>query len=138
PSVNRPGYLQSFTDPGFGTNITRIAGDPGTSLTAANGTGTWSSDARHMYAKDQPWNSDGSLIAIENKTEDGGSPYELFLDGNTYQVKYTQPSNLPYGGGGDERWNYIPGHANERIVAGSPGNTLYWFDVVNNVVTRSW
>jgi hypothetical protein len=139
PYVSKPAYLTPVTDPIFGTTITRIAGDPGTSFTTANdGTGTWSLDARHMYAKDQPWNADGRLLAIENRLDGGGTPNELFLDGNTYQVKYGTPSNLPYGGGGDERWVYRPGHPNERLVAGWPGNTLYWFDVVRNVVTRSW
>src|SRR5205807_1839257 len=139
PVVSKPDYLKSFTDAIFGTRITRIAGIPGTTIPATGGTpGTWSADARHMYSKDQPWNSDGSLIAIENRAGDGGSPNELFLDGNTYAVKFGTPSNLPYGGGGEERWVYRPGHANERLVAGWPGNTLYWFDVVNNVVTRSW
>jgi len=28
--------------------------------------GTWGSDARHHYSKDQPWNSDGTLIALQN------------------------------------------------------------------------
>ena len=91
-----------------------------------------------MYSKQEPWNSDQSLLWIENRTDDGGSPYMLFLDGNTYQVKFTEPSNMPYGGGGDMRWNYAPGHADEMVVAGWPGNTLYWFNVVTNKVTRSW
>src|SRR5206468_1340506 len=95
PSVSKPAYLTPVTDPNFGTQVTRIAGDPGTTLTAANGTGKWSYDARHWYSKDQPWNADGSLIAIENQTDGGGTPDELFLDGSTYQVKYVKPSNLP-------------------------------------------
>jgi len=85
---------------------------------------------------DEPWNTDGSLLAIQNDGSDGGSPTELFLDGSTYQVKFGA-SNLP-GGGGDDRWNVMPGHANERVVAGWPGSTLYWFNVVTNQVTASW
>jgi Fibronectin type III domain/Calcineurin-like phosphoesterase len=139
PVNSKPGYLKPFTDPTFGSRITRIAGDPGASLTAADGSsGTWSRYARHHYYQDQPWNADGSLLVIQNESQGGGSPNQLYLDGNTYQVLFGTPSNMPYGGAGDDRWLPSPAHKNERVVAGYPGTTLYWFDVRANTVTRSW
>ena len=139
PYASEPGYLTPTTDPTFQTQITRIANDPGLPLTTANdGSGTWSEDARHNYQLNEPWNADGSLIYLENKNSVGGVPNQLYLDGNTYAVQFGTPSNMPGGGGYDQRWNPDPTHANEVILAPSGGNKLYWFDVVANQVTRSW
>jgi hypothetical protein len=129
PSVPKPSYLVPATDPTFGTPIMRISNDGGASLTTATGSGTWGADARHHYSKDQPWNSDGTLIAIQN----GGSPSQLLLDGETYQVKYGKCSNYSLG---DERWHPSPLHPHEQINVN--GSQLMWFDVVNCVKTRSW
>ncbi|MGH7394366.1 MAG: hypothetical protein ACREJF_02010, partial [Candidatus Methylomirabilales bacterium] len=65
PQVARPSYLVPVTDPTFGTRITRIANNSGQSTSPVSG--TWGTDARHHYSKDQPWNSDNSLIIIENR-----------------------------------------------------------------------
>src|SRR5258706_863226 len=56
PSVLRPAYLAPITDPTFGTQITRISDQ-----TAFNDT---YKAIRHNYAKNQPWNSDGTLILL--------------------------------------------------------------------------
>src|SRR6266542_1166321 len=63
PAVPRPAYLAT-TIALFGTTITRITGDAGTPLNGI--TGTWGTDARHHYSKDQPWNADQTLIAMQN------------------------------------------------------------------------
>jgi hypothetical protein len=139
PYLRKPAYLAPVTDSTFGTKLTRIGNDPGLRLTARHtGDGVWSKDARHNYSLNQPWNADGTLLAIENRPARGGSPNELFLDGNTYAVRFGTPSNMPCGGAGEERWHPSRAHANERIIAGWPGNRLYWFDVLRNVTTRSW
>src|SRR4029450_13662037 len=83
PSLPRPGYMYARPEPTFGTTIMRIAGDVGT-LTAPI-TGVWGMDARHVYSKQQPLSSDGSLISMQNRS--GGSPSVVLLDGNTFQVK---------------------------------------------------
>jgi hypothetical protein len=138
PTVARPGYLVPFTDPTFGTVITRIANDPGAPLVTPNtGVGVWSSDARHNYQINSAWNADSSLIYLENRGGDGGSPEQLYLNGSTYAVEFGTPTNMP-GGAYDQRWNPNPAHADEVILAGTGTSTLYWFDVVHNVVTRSW
>ncbi len=56
PSQPKPGYLQSYIDSTFGTKIIRITDR------AAFGLST--DVVRHHYSKDNPWNSDDSLIYI--------------------------------------------------------------------------
>src|SRR5207245_1362321 len=47
PFASKPGYLTPVTPLPFGTTITRIAGDNGTSFTfSAGGSGTWGTDVR--------------------------------------------------------------------------------------------
>ena len=88
------GYLVPFTDPVFGSKVIRVSD----SLAFA----PYSDETYHHYAKDQPWNSDGSLIMLS------GWPSAI-LDGHTYELLHwvmppgehhtwsnTQP-NLIYG-----------------------------------------
>ena len=58
PSLPRPGYRQTVTDPTFGTRITRISGDemsPSQNLYM-----------QHEYSKVQPWNRDMTLIKLHS------------------------------------------------------------------------
>ena len=126
PNVVRPGYLVPTTDPVFGTPVIRIGGNTGSAV--GNGlSGTWALDARHHYSKDQPWNADGTLLAIDN-----GSNL-LMLDGETYVPRRNECSNYSRS---DDRWHPSPQHANERINVN--GSELMWFDVVRCVKTRTW
>ncbi len=127
PSVSRPGYLSQTVDPVFGTKVTRIANDSGNSLSPVSG--TWEQLARHHYSKEQPWNSDGSLMVIDN----GPSLELLVLDGETYKPRYGQNGGYPRW---DDRWHPATAHANERINAW--GTQLMWWDVVKAAKTRSW
>src|SRR5262249_2898145 len=80
PTVAMPQYLSPIIDPTFGTAITRIADQ------AAFGVAD--KYIRHNYAKNQPWNSDGSLVLL------GYPVYPApVLDGRTYQLL---------------RWIYVP------------------------------
>lgn len=128
PTVNKPAYNQPFVDATFHTKITRIAGDAGTGFTfTGGGSGTWGSDVRHHYQKDQPWSSDSSMIALQNQS--GGNPSNIFLDGNTYQpLKSCSIS-------GDDRWHPSPSHPHERIVVN--GTSLYWMDVTTCAKTKT-
>ncbi len=131
PVVARPPYMTSQLEPTFGSPMRRIIGDAGTTFALPGGaTGTWGQDARHHYSKDQPWNSDGSLIMIDNN---GGTPIELFLDGKNYNVVKGRCSNYI---SGDDRWHPSPAYPNVRINTNN--FELMWFDVVNCVKTRSW
>jgi len=130
PSVSKPGYLAPVVLAPFGTTVQRVVGDPGTSIALSSGTGTWGSDARHHYSKDQPWSADGTLLAVQNRS--GGTPDVVFLDGATYRPKFGRCGGLS----GDDRWHPSPAHAHERIAV--PGSELMWFDVVTCTKTRSW
>lgn len=81
----RPAYLTPYTDPTFGTTITRVSGDPGTAMGSTGG--TWGSNVHHQYNKHDVWNSDESLMYIESNGE-GGSGGLTFLDGSTHEVLY--------------------------------------------------
>jgi hypothetical protein len=123
----RPGYLVPANDVLFGTPFMRIANDSGAAYPAGVVDGTWGSDSRHHYSKDQPWNSDGTLIAIQNNT----SPHVLFLDGETYQVKFGECENYPRD---DDRWHPVYPHIRINVKH----DELMWWDVVTCTKVRSW
>jgi hypothetical protein len=130
PQVPKPPYLHPITDPTFGTTVTRIVGDEGTGIIfSAGGVGMWGSDARQHYMDDQPWNSDGTLLLLENR----GSPNEVILDGNTYEPKYAKCPNY---NNNMDRWLQGCNRPHERMNVN--GTLLEWFDVVNCTQTRKW
>jgi hypothetical protein len=94
--IPQPGYLESYIDPAFGTKVTRITGVPGTDI--ANIGGQWATVARHHYSKDAAWNCDQSLLYLARHQ---GRPNHLFLDGDTYQVRFARPG-AP---GTERRWH---------------------------------
>jgi len=132
PGTPKPAYLVPVTEPTFGTTVTRIANDPTRTASWSGppaGTGTWGADARHHYSKDQPWNSDGTLMTLQNS----GTPSDLYLDGETYLPRYGVCGNY---GAGDDRWHPSPAHPHERINVS--GTRLEWFDIVTCTQTRVW
>src|SRR3989344_7075171 len=80
-TLPRPEYLKPVALPGLGTSITRI------SDAATFGAGQRS--YKHWYAKDQPWNSDGTRIMLSMDV-----PRVYFLDGQTYEYLWTA-TNVP-------------------------------------------
>lgn len=92
----------------------------------------WARIARHHYSDDQPWNSDGTLLALQNL---GGSPSIVYLDGKTYQPRFSRPKNYDVG---TDRWHPSRQHPHERINITRKGTRLEWFDVVRGLQTRSW
>tara|TARA_R110002073_G_scaffold244979_6_gene407111 strand:+ start:15297 stop:18107 length:2811 start_codon:yes stop_codon:yes gene_type:complete len=101
--VSKPGYLQSITDPTFGTKVTRITGDVGVAIPNINGE-VWRNVARHGYSTRQPWNADESVIYLDrHKTEGGSWGPSLFLNGETYEV--IKQANVP--GANETRWHPI-------------------------------
>ena len=130
PQVPKPRYLTPFVDPTFGSTLERIASDPGLPTTPLPG--TWGNDARHVYSKQQPWNSDNTLLSIENR---GGSPSPLILDGSTYAPRLAPCANYARY---DYRWHPSPLHPHEQINVDPTGTELMWFDVVACTRARSW
>lgn len=96
PKPPQPGYLESYTDPVFGSQITRITGDPGTPI--PNLDAKWDVVARHHYSKNAAWNCDGSLLCLARHH---GFPSVLFLDGRTYQPLFGR-NDTP---GAEDRWH---------------------------------
>jgi len=127
--VPKPGYMSPIRPAPFGTEMVRIVGDPGTRIMFSNGAvGLWNTDARQHYSTDQPWNADGSLLAID---QPGGNPDLLFLDGATYEPRFPRCENYNRR---DDRWH--PKMPNIRI--NGDGKLLEWFDVVNCTQVKSW
>jgi hypothetical protein len=75
-----PAYLKPVIDPTFGTQITRVADQKAMDSPSPT--------LRHIYAKDEVWNSDGSLVALNYNY-----PCAI-LDGHTYKFLHWlhQPS----------------------------------------------
>lgn len=73
----KPGYLETVTDPEFGTRITRISAE-----TAADGE---NAVVKPAYSTQQSWNADESLLLLWRRGGNGRR-YQL-LDGRTYQWK---------------------------------------------------
>jgi len=131
PQVPKPAYLAPFADPTFGSTVERVGNNVGASTAPLPG--TWGSDARHVYSKQQPWNSNSTLLTIEN--EGGGSPTPMILDGTTFLPRYAPcPDYDLY----DYRWHPSPSHPHEQINVNGAGRELMWFDVTICTKTRSW
>jgi hypothetical protein len=131
PATTEPVYLKSFTDPTFGTKVLRIAPDPGTTTSPVSG--TWGSDSRHHYSKDEPWSADGAFYCLENRS--GGSPSPLILDGHTFAPLFAVPSSA---GLYDYRWHPARAHAHEMINVSSSGTELSWVNATTGQKTRTW
>lgn len=72
PSISMPPYLSPIIEPTFDTTLVRI--------TDHDVMDTQYSVIRNAYAKTQPWNADGSLIALNFSSYPGA-----ILDGRTYE-----------------------------------------------------
>ena len=131
PPAARPGYLVTRVDAAYGTLVTRIGNNTGQPTDPVPG--VWGADARHVYANQEPWNADHTLLLIENRA--GGSPSRLLLDGKTYE-----PVEAPCAEAGlfDFRWHPSRAHAHELINVSSNGLALSWFDIMTCTRTRSW
>ncbi len=117
-SFSKPGYLQSATEPDFGTSFMRITGDPGTAI--GNGvSGSWPSVARLYYAKDQPWSADGKLFMVAEMNGAVGPGGQLFLDGDTFQPLFSRSHPGP-----EARWH--PTLADVMIYVMDNGSIGHW------------
>lgn len=105
PNVSKPGYLTAITDPIYATKITRVTDD--VVFGQAN--------VRHYYSKEQPWNSNGSLIRMKS----------WLLDGHTYEIKSTHPLS------GEVKWS----HTNPNIMFNVSGISFARYEVSNKIKT---
>lgn len=118
PTVTKPGYLERITDPTYNSTVVRIT-DQSVFDKKHAGLKTY-----HHYAKDQAWNSDGSLICLT------GHPAAI-LDGRTFEYKKnimppagpftwsnTQP-NIIYGTDGKNSFVKVDVNTNKQSVVKS-------------------
>jgi hypothetical protein len=131
PATSKPGYLKKLTDPTFHSTVVRITADPGASTAPISG--TWGSDTRHHYSKDQPWSADGAFYCLENRS--GGSPNPLILDGHTFAPLFSVPTSA---GLWDHRWHPSKAHAHEIINVSASGTEVAWVDATTGRKTRTW
>ena len=107
--AEKPGYLiPTHEATEFGT-LTRIAGDAGTAYAPCSTPPCrWAMQVRQTYSKVQPWNSTGTLLAIDNNDAKGMKfgPSHVLLDGSHYTV--LDYPRYPYPGFGDYRWHPSP------------------------------
>ncbi|HEX8546400.1 MAG TPA: hypothetical protein VF691_05520, partial [Cytophagaceae bacterium] len=115
PSVSKPAYLKPMVDPVFNTTIVRISDR---SVFNSKHAGL---DYFHHYAKNQPWNSDGTFIKLH------GWPSAI-LDGNTFEyIKYITPP------GGHTTW----ANTQPNIIYGAGNdNKLRMLDISTNTATE--
>jgi len=131
PDLAKPEYLQTVTDPTFGTKITRIVGNAGAPLPNVPGQFWASRELRHGYSKRQVWNSDQSMIFLDRHIPN------LWLDGETYEVLFTRPG-MPTNKNPDRprydlRWSHSEPDIMYYLVTTPEGCHLGKWDVVNDV-----
>lgn len=76
PTGAIPGYLEAFADDIHGYSVKRVSDHDFFGFSYSS-TSSWR--LRHRYAKNQVWNSDGTLIRL-------AGPTAALLDGNTYEL----------------------------------------------------
>jgi hypothetical protein len=108
----KPGYLETFIDPYFGSKITRVSGDRGQSIPIIGG--TWPQDCRNHFQKDPPWNADGSVLFLTKGCK-------MFLDGNTYHPLDLKTPSGPA--------RFHPAKPDIMIVLPKNGNTIEQFNL---------
>ena len=131
PGVKKPDYLQSFTDPVFGTKITRITGDPGEDIPNVPGK-VWPADeSRHGYSKRQAWNADQTMIFLDRHYP------HIWLDGNTYEVLFTRTFDKgnPDRPRKDLRWSHTEPNIMYYLLSSKGKCELGKWDVVNDIST---
>lgn len=129
PALSMPGYLQTVIDPTFGTKITRVTGDAGTTIPNVSA-GTWRSVGGPIYSKLPTWNADQSLLLLSNTSANG----YLFLNGSTYQPEIYSgwgPANAV-----EVRWH--PTNPDLLVYVNyTTGATGYWNVRTNTIDQRS-
>ncbi len=132
PALNKPGYLQTITDPVFGTKITRIVGNPSDSIPNLPGQVWPAKEGRHGYSKRQAWNADQSMIFLDRHYP------HIWLDGNTYQPLFirTFDKGNPDRPRRDLRWSNTEPHIMYYLSSAKGKCSFGKWDVVKDVMTE--
>ena len=137
--VTKPGYLIPTREATYFGTLARIAGDVGSAYVPCSAPPCrWALQVRQTYSKIQPWNSNGTLLAIDNNDAKGMKfgPSHLLLDGAHYTV--LDFPKYPYPGFGEYRWH--PSQPYVQIAVDNKGSELKWVDVRTGKTDRnhSW
>ena len=126
PNTPKPGYLESYIGPTFGSKVTRITGDPGTAMnfSESGNSGTWDAVARYQYSKVPAWNAGQSLLYLGRNDGFSSAP---FLDGNDYTPVFTR--NVHVHPGNEMRWNPAKAKADQMIYVNAAEATLGTWNV---------
>src|SRR5262245_31751589 len=130
PLAAQPPYMDPTQEPTYGGRLLRIAGDEGTAYSPCSAPSCrWALQVRPTYSKVQPWNANGSLLAIDNNNAQGlgFGPSHMLLDGSTYHV--LDYPGYPYAGQGDFRWHPDGSAPYFQINVNTDGSELRWVDV---------
>lgn len=122
----KPGYLAGYTDPAFGSRVTRVAGNRGTDIPGVSGS-RWPSVARHGYSKIQAWNATQSLLALSEVQLSEGT-IMLFLDGSTYRPLFVRRPGYT-----EVRWS----HTRPDVMHWVRGNKFGTWNVRSNASTTT-
>ena len=109
----------------------RIANNATASTTPVSG--TWGTDARHIYSKQQAWSSDQSLFLLDNPV--GALPV---LSCSTAATSARPTAAARASRAGIIAGTPDPAHPHELIGVPSSGRELYWYGVTACTKTRSW
>lgn len=120
PKLPKPGYLKTIVDPVFGTNVTRIGDASVFSPTTR---------PRHHYAKDQPWNSNGSLIRTDPHVD-----FEI-IDAVTLRHVRTIPAVKGSSVWSNTNPNLMYGTSVSKNASHPAHNTFYKQDVTTGLIT---
>jgi hypothetical protein len=121
PAIQKPAYLQPYTDPVFGTKITRITNNDGV---------VTGSKRIHLYALQQPWNADDSYLLLMS-----GFTWHLY-NGQTYEYIKTLKGmpldpDTPSGTKADPIWD----PTNPDIFYFFDKNTIKKYTVSSDTIT---
>lgn len=125
PEVTKPALCASYTDPAFGSTVTRMTDRV---LMGFSG-------VVNEYSKAQPWNADNSLFIARS------------TNGHYFLINEdcTELGELPFGGGSEPRWSpsdpnvlrYFSGNEiREYRVDSGASTTLHTFSEYESVGTR--
>ncbi len=161
PEIPKPDYLQTITDPTFGTPITRITGDPGTQYAAPEievsetpvifpQSTYWGGIIRNRYLTDSAWNVTGDLIAL--RSYDPALTHQILIDGNPDNETYLTPLAVVKAPSTAFRWSQDPSrptlqyafpvkgastNENPDDTPGALDDTIYEYNVLTGQITKT-
>ena len=132
--VSKPGYLEEFTDPVFGTKLIRISGDNGTPIPNMT-SDDWPDISKHGYSTRQPWNADESILWLEKGSSSSGSYVGgMFFDGQTY-APISDDNDIP--SSNEARWHPTDPNLMLLIRSDEIASWNYYTDEVTTLMSFS-